>query len=450
MKIQGWRINKTGVLFTLASLLTVSISSCNIFGTLDNPLDPGADTYQGFTTVTKSSDIRPESPEDGGRLDDGFLTISEVIGATAYEIRIAETAAALDTSPVFQKSDYVSNILDLRGSSLDALRPYYWKARAYRDGVWDEAWSNSAEFIPWYPYSWSQRDSFSPTMAFSLDGMIQYKFVGGGIEVSLDSGQTWVLRLPGSCINVTTNDDGNVAVAIFYTDDTERYLYISHDTGQTWLECISAGVKIWCSVAVNQDGSRIIAADSAGFLYTSSDGGLTWSSHSGPGERNWRSVDCSSDGKTLIATDCFGPLFVSKDYGNTWKQCEPLQEQVIWGIVDTRCNNDGSHLIHIHGEDYIYQSYDYGTTWKKLTPLGARYWEPLSMNNDGSIIAVGCRMADDKKSLWMSNDSGRTWNSISLADPGYEDCITIHLFDRGRKIYTNMNSANWEGAMLSW
>ena len=100
MKIRCWWINKTGVLFAIASLLTVYITSCNIFGALDNPLDPGADTYQGYSTVTKSSDIRPESPEDGGRLNDGFLTISEVIGATAYEIRIAETGEQLDTRPL--------------------------------------------------------------------------------------------------------------------------------------------------------------------------------------------------------------------------------------------------------------------------------------------------------------------------------------------------------------
>ncbi|MCW5557950.1 MAG: immunoglobulin domain-containing protein [Verrucomicrobiae bacterium] len=114
-------------------------------------------------------------------------------------------------------------------------------------------------------------------------------------------------------------------------------IYCSSDSGVTWIKS-GAPEGYWQSVACSADGARIVAVQSwelnlflsdplraPGRIYVSSDFGQTWTESSAP-ERLWKSVAMSADGSRLAATcaldDRFGgnqdPLYISTDGGQTW------------------------------------------------------------------------------------------------------------------------------------
>jgi hypothetical protein len=133
--------------FALSPILLLLLFSCSqLFSKLDNPADPKADDYQGYPTVEKSADIRPVSPPDAGTLVGTTLTMTKVGGATAYEFVLAASAAALSTSPILDKSDYSTNVIDISAAPIADSTTYYWKAKAKEsNGNWGD-WSTIASF----------------------------------------------------------------------------------------------------------------------------------------------------------------------------------------------------------------------------------------------------------------------------------------------------------------
>ena len=82
----------------LALLAALLLFTCQAWGPLDNPTDPKSATYQGYDTVTNPAAIAAALPADKGSLSGSTLTATKVTGATAYELRIAASAADLDTA----------------------------------------------------------------------------------------------------------------------------------------------------------------------------------------------------------------------------------------------------------------------------------------------------------------------------------------------------------------
>jgi hypothetical protein len=130
--------------FLLLALIPL-FASCSLTWSRDNVVDPGNtsdndDTsYQGYTTVARSSEIEVVEPENGKYANNySGLTFSEVKGAVEYEFVLADSASKLDSSP-YQRKYYSSNAdmwlpLCLRNTN-------YWKVRAKFAGGWDTSWS---------------------------------------------------------------------------------------------------------------------------------------------------------------------------------------------------------------------------------------------------------------------------------------------------------------------
>jgi predicted nucleic acid binding AN1-type Zn finger protein len=125
--------------------LIVLLSSCS-WGFRNNPADPGAVNYQGYTTVSDPNAIEAEIPADGRTLYSTTLTASKVIGAAGYELAIAESATSLETAPLYRKADYSSNGMDISASGIQDKTTYWWKVRARgADRAWG-AWSAARSF----------------------------------------------------------------------------------------------------------------------------------------------------------------------------------------------------------------------------------------------------------------------------------------------------------------
>ena len=137
------------------SLLLVAcafiLSACEVLWPRDNPADPGAKNYAGYDTVTSPDEIAAMSPASGGTLTGTTLSVTKVIGATTYELRIASSAAALDSAPLYSKADFASNVMDISSSGIQDKTSYWWKARAAivgKAGSWSAVYSLSTDFPP--------------------------------------------------------------------------------------------------------------------------------------------------------------------------------------------------------------------------------------------------------------------------------------------------------------
>jgi len=124
------------------------LASCSLFWTRDNVVDPDNtssddDTsYQGYTTVARSSEIEVVEPENGAKIDSRrMLIFSEVKGAVGYGFVMADSVSKLDSSP--DLSDYFGTYhLHYFYSSSLPSNLYYWKVRAKFASGWDTSWSS--------------------------------------------------------------------------------------------------------------------------------------------------------------------------------------------------------------------------------------------------------------------------------------------------------------------
>jgi hypothetical protein len=139
----------------------------------------------------------------------------------------------------------------------------------------------------------------------------------GGIYISIDSGNTWLYKLNDisrKWKNITINNDGSIITAVANND----YIYISNNSGSTW----SIGNK-WKSISTNKtNGTHSISLVENGYLYLSSNSGNDWvlgnTQNVNSISRNWRSSYISDDGNRMSAVVYGGNIWQSIDNGNTW------------------------------------------------------------------------------------------------------------------------------------
>jgi hypothetical protein len=124
-------------------------------------------------------------------------------------------------------------------------------------------------------------------------------FGQGGVYISTNSGQTWVqvTNLPNDDWDaIALSADGTKMAAAPQNDS----IYISTNTGATWSPTETPS-ELWESVAMSADGTKVIAGPAA-VIYTSVDSGITWTTNNVPFV-NWVSVASSADGNELEAVD---------------------------------------------------------------------------------------------------------------------------------------------------
>jgi hypothetical protein len=231
---------------------------------------------------------------------------------------------------------------------------------------------------------------------------------GGPIFQSTDSGATW--SLTGAPTNqwscVASSADGSTLVACAtYTNASTApgFIFVSKDSGTNWA-VTSAPAKRWDTVACSADGTRIVAAGNGAFtssaagggIFMSLDSGATWISNNISLNASWESVGVSADGSTVVGVRSYTApnppaVFVSTDWGSTWTSNS--LPNVGRGYV--AASADGSTVMASKGHLYI--STNFGVTWVRNFIPGQTYgWGSacVASSADGQklFLALG---ADD-------------------------------------------------------
>jgi photosystem II stability/assembly factor-like uncharacterized protein len=259
--------------------------------------------------------------------------------------------------------------------------------------------------------------------ASSADGIKLAATSDKYIYTSIDSGNTWVKReILGShnWISIASSFDGTKLAAV--DNRTNRtnvmhdkgYIYSSIDSGETWTKQTNAGSRNWKFIASSSNGTKLVAVVEPGYIYTSTDSGFTWVERTTPGSFFWSSVASSSDGTKLVALTYEGYIYTSTNSGNNWtQQANSGVDSINWELIAS--SSDGTKLVATGAgdENYIYTSNDSGATWIMRISSGDYVFTSISSSTDGTkLIAVSDH-------LYISSDSGLTWiiqnESINLS-----------------------------------
>jgi prepilin-type N-terminal cleavage/methylation domain-containing protein len=212
---------------------------------------------------------------------------------------------------------------------------------------------------------------------------------------------TWTARPSAGShgwISLAVSDDGTKVIA---SNDDIDYLYTSTTSGVAWTQRTGAGQNRADDVASSADGTKLIAIVWSS-LWTSTDSGVSWTQRTSAGARNWYDVASSSDGTKLVAVDGTpGYIYTSADSGATWTQ-RTTSTAKSWSSVAS--SSDGTRLVASDGATgYIYTSYDSGATWTQQTNPGTAYWNAVASSSTGLKQAIGGAY------LFTSGNNGVNW-----------------------------------------
>ena len=197
---------------------------------------------------------------------------------------------------------------------------------------------------------------------------------------------------------VASNADGTKLAAIAAGGS----IWLSSNSGQSWTESISSGVRNWSSIQLNGDGSKVVASVMQGSIWTSDDFGATWTERANAGTRKWYRLASSADGVKLAAVVYDGAIWTSNDSGVNWVERSSSGSRY-WSAIAS--NSDGSKLVADVNPGGVWTSSDSGVTWIERTNAGSRDWGAVASNADGTKLIASWNNGN----ISTSNDSGNTW-----------------------------------------
>jgi photosystem II stability/assembly factor-like uncharacterized protein len=156
------------------------------------------------------------------------------------------------------------------------------------------------------------------------------------------------------------------------------YTYTSLKGVGNWVEHTSAGIKTWGKLASSVNGSILLATDAVssnipsvstntGYLYVSTDGGNNWSQKTDAGNRLWSSLSVSSDGTKMIASVENGNIYISSDTGSNWAPDSSAGSRS-WNSIAT--SSDNSKIVTALTDSNVYTSDDSGSSWEYRGAIG--------------------------------------------------------------------------------
>jgi formylglycine-generating enzyme required for sulfatase activity len=126
----------------LVLFFVLSLTTCELFGDLDNPADPNSSNYQGYNVVDSVEDVKPIQPES----DLSFpptLYSSKLIGASEYRFQIAPD---LSFSNIEIDVTQETNIfIPSTWTPIEGKSTYYFRVCAKKNEQWGE-WSTGQQF----------------------------------------------------------------------------------------------------------------------------------------------------------------------------------------------------------------------------------------------------------------------------------------------------------------
>jgi hypothetical protein len=254
-------------------------------------------------------------------------------------------------------------------------------------------------------------------------------------------GKNWVARstntnLPPKLFSsVSLSASGKYQTAITNTDNnTDTYLYVSSDFGNTWngVQSIPKIVLTYVSLSASGQYQTVtgffvpptldappIAGD---FIYVSSDFGVTWTK-SNSLQNMWYCVSLSASGQYQTAVGIGIPegegrppgdfIYVSSDFGLTWAKSNSLQNYWISVSLSASGQYQTAVAVGIPNQgpppgDNIYISSDFGVTWTSISLQ--KIFTSVSLSASGQYQTA---LAEDDD-IYLSNDFGISWTSVSL------------------------------------
>ena len=127
--------------------VAVVLTGCmeELYGPLDNPVDPNGDDYQGFDTVAEADEIEAQSWSEDTTSGTLRLVGTAVVAATGYHIQVA-TDDSFDSAALIYEDEALGS--DGNTTEIDAgtvpFGTHYWRIRAEVDGSWG-IWSAPLE-----------------------------------------------------------------------------------------------------------------------------------------------------------------------------------------------------------------------------------------------------------------------------------------------------------------
>jgi photosystem II stability/assembly factor-like uncharacterized protein len=169
---------------------------------------------------------------------------------------------------------------------------------------------------------------------------------------------------------------------IIITSQVVFHATIHSGMAQLWT-ATSAPSNNWYSVAISQDGSKLIAGGNR-LVFTSTNYGLNWKSNNLP-ELSWTSAACSADGRVLIVGAYYGDIYCSTNAGVDWWLTSALGGGGGWDNVASSA--DGSKLVAVSVSGRIFTSSDFGMTWQ-ISGAPGGHWQAVASSADGNKLAA--------------------------------------------------------------
>ena len=233
-----------------------------------------------------------------------------------------------------------------------------------------------------------------------------------GVEISNDSGSTWVT--PASLPSHASMYSFVTRAGVIFVGTAGQGVYTSSDEGSTWSNA-TGDLPAGNSLIINSlatDASYLYAGTPAGVYRSSNEGGTWTAAKNGMTDTMTLSL-CSANGTLLAGT--YKGMYRSTDSGSSWTPITnglPIYRIISIVSVD-------SILLAAYGfggNPTVYKSTDDGLSWNPVSnglAANAMIWRLLVVGKDifGGTTAAG---------VWRSSDQGDTWSDVGegLSGPG--------------------------------
>jgi photosystem II stability/assembly factor-like uncharacterized protein len=235
----------------------------------------------------------------------------------------------------------------------------------------------------------------------------------GRVYISSDSGVSWTKVLdPGwsQRTGVASSSDGKNLAAVIVNGGT----YLSHDYGASWSNPDPHIETTAVSIACDIDMEHLIVGGATGRIYLSSDSGVSWTTITPAGESTgWERVAMNADGTVLMAAEDNGYVWFSKDSGGTWdstatwdadEEHYPMGHRSWKGCA---VSDDGQRMFISGYKWFTGGSQDGGTTW-------VHYDWPESVSSGYVRVAIS---RNGEYVLAGSATSGRLYTMGQILQP---------------------------------
>jgi photosystem II stability/assembly factor-like uncharacterized protein len=160
----------------------------------------------------------------------------------------------------------------------------------------------------------------------------------GRVWQSINYGSTWAELRPIDNNDYTWYDvemDSDGSHILISRNTTLSVVYVSTDYGATWTtpSLVSGS---WRSLAMNADGSRMVAAAYNGYVYVSSDSGATWARDTNLSSAAWFALDVNAAGDRMVVgyssqgyVYTYAPVAAATSAQGTWSQNTHIHTETV-------------------------------------------------------------------------------------------------------------------------